>query len=70
MKAGSSTLPSWMQSEKLQLFLCFVGVVGSLLIYGVLQVSRGRACGPERGVSLLEEGQLCGATPLGAHFPT
>jgi hypothetical protein len=32
------TLRQWMQRTEVQLALCVVGVVGSLLIYGVLQV--------------------------------
>lgn len=32
------TLRQWMQRTEVQLAMCVVGVVGSLLIYGVLQV--------------------------------
>jgi len=32
------TLRQWAQRTEVQLGLCVVGVVGSLLIYGVLQV--------------------------------
>jgi hypothetical protein len=35
---GPQALRQWMQRTEVQLGLCVVGVVGSLLIYGVLQV--------------------------------
>lgn len=37
VKAVSPAPPGWAQNEHVKLVMCFVGVVGSLLLYGVLQ---------------------------------
>ncbi len=43
----------WQQQERVKLGACVAGVVGSLLVYGVLQVPRG--------------GTLCGNGPTKPH---
>jgi hypothetical protein len=40
LPAAPPALRQWMQRTEVQLGMCVLGVVGSLLIYGVLQVRR------------------------------
>lgn len=54
--AVPQTLRQWMQKTEVQLAMCVVGVVGSLLIYGVLQVRF--SSGGEREVASTDDALL------------
>lgn len=41
-KAGAPPLGGFLETDRAKLIMCVVGVVGSLLVYGVLQVRKSR----------------------------
>ena len=62
LPAAPPALRQWLQRTEVQLGMCVVGVVGSLLIYGVLQV---RACGTR--TKKREPSLVVGAAPPPNH---